>query len=199
MNVSGIPNEAGTALVPAGPARAVEDEGGPVKVRWLSPLTGIRIPSRNVNARNLTAAIYEANPHLTRADLFAVVRYAELCWKFRRLAEYMERLPESGVVRQDAEPRKLLAELRATADVLLRHEAALAITSAARAGLGLDIALIKQLISVDGRPGKELQDLSDAEFATYFEGLLARSEAAKGHDLNSRSVTVAPVEEEVEQ
>jgi len=138
-------------------------------------LAGIRIPSKNVNARNLTAAIYEANPHLGRGDLWAVVRYSELCWKFRRLAEYMERLPESGVVRQDGEPRKLLGELRATGDVLLRHEAALGITSVARAGLGLDVALMRQFISVDGGPPKELPDMTDRELGIYFEGLLARA------------------------
>ncbi len=110
-----------------------------------SALQGVRIPSRNENARQLVFRIYEENPHLQRADLWAVTRYAELSWKFRRLAERMERMEDGGLVRSDGEPRKLLAELRSLSDTLLRHERDLGITVTSRASLGLDVARMRRL------------------------------------------------------
>jgi len=56
-------------------------------------LVGVRIPSRNQHTRDLVERLYGENLHLQRADLLAVTRYAELCWKSRRLGF---RLPASG-------------------------------------------------------------------------------------------------------
>ena len=126
---------ANTAAVP--PANGVV----PVKISARPPaLVAVRIPSRNQHTRDLVVRVYQENPHLQRADLWAVTRYAELSWKFRRLAELMERLPDGGFLRQDMEPRKVLGELRALSGELLRHEAALRLVASSKAALGVDVA-----------------------------------------------------------
>ncbi len=129
---------------------------GAVQISARPPaLVGIRIPSRNENARQLVVRVYEENAHLQRADLWAVTRYAELSWKFRRLSELMERLPDDGLMRKDLEPRKLLSELRALSDTLLRHERDLGITAVARAGLGVDVGRIRKLAEDGASPADE--------------------------------------------
>ena len=128
-------------LRPDQPAVPPANGSGSVKIAARPPaLVGIRIPSRSENVRQLVVRVYEENLHLHRADLWAVTRYAELSWKFRRLSELMERLPDDGLMRKDLEPRKLLSELRALSDTLLRHERDLAVTAAARAAMGANVA-----------------------------------------------------------
>ena len=139
---NGGPEAKLSALSGAGPVVVAQDGSGSVKITARPPaLVGIRIPSRNENARQLVVRVYEENAHLQRADLWAVTRYAELSWKGRRLAELMERLPDDGLMRKDLEPRKLLSELRALSDTLLRHERDLGITAVARAAMGVHIAM----------------------------------------------------------
>ncbi len=47
----------------------------------------------------------------------------------------------AGYLRQaDSEPKKILAELRAFAGELLRHEAALGLVASSKAALGVDVA-----------------------------------------------------------
>jgi len=119
-------------------------------------LVGTRIPSRNQHTRDLVVRLYEENLHLQRADLLAVTRYAELCWKFRRLSELQERMGDTaGYLRADLEPRKILAELRQMADSLLRHEAALALVPSARAALGVDIGKMRALDLAAGMSRRE--------------------------------------------
>ena len=133
-----------SALSGAGRAVVAQDGSGSVKIAARpAALVGVRIPSRNENARSLVVGIYQENPHLRRADLWAVTRYAELSWKFRRLSELIDRMEDgngAGYLRKDHEPRRVLSELRALSGELLRHEAALAVTAAARAAMGVDIA-----------------------------------------------------------
>lgn len=136
---------------------AAQAAAAAVKIDTRPPaLQGVRIPSRNENARQLVARIYEENPHLQRADLWAVTRYSELSWKFRRLNEVMDALGSvevggrevkgaRGLVRADYEPRKLLSELRGLSDAILRLENALAITSGAKASVGVDMAKMETL------------------------------------------------------
>jgi hypothetical protein len=126
-------------VVPQNGSDAVKTSARPLA------LVGVRIPSRHVNARQLVVRVYEENPHLQRADLWAVTRYAELSWKFRRLAERMEEMPGGGLMRADMEPRKLLSELRVLSETLLRHERDLGITAAARAGLGVDLGRLQSM------------------------------------------------------
>ena len=129
----------------SGAGRAVVAQGGSGSVKIAARpvvLVGVRIPSRNENARQLVVRVYEENAHLLRADLWAVTRYAELSWKFRRLSELIDRMEDgngAGYLRKDQEPRRVLSELRALSGELLRHEAALAVTAAARAAMGVDI------------------------------------------------------------
>ena len=135
------PDGAGLRVVVA------QDGAGAVKNSARPPaLVGVRIPSRSENARQLVVGVYEENPHLQRADLLAVVRYAELTWKFRRLGELIDRMgPYGGLVRNDLEPRKLLDVLRAFSETLLHHERDLGITVAARAALGVDVGRMRSL------------------------------------------------------
>lgn len=115
-------------------------DAGAVKVDRPPALVGLRIPSRSQHARNLVVALYQTCGHLGRQDLWTASRWADLAVKYRRLAEYMDRLPgDSGLVTLAGEPRKLLSELRALAAELLRHEAALGITPSSRAALGADL------------------------------------------------------------
>ncbi len=128
---------------------------GPLKTERPLVLVGIRIPSANENVRQLVVRVYQDSPHLQRADLLAVVRYAALTWKFRRLSEMLDRLPEGGVVKiskGDLEPRKAVSELRALAGELLRHEAALGITANSRAALGIDLVRGHSLAELMSRP-----------------------------------------------
>jgi len=147
--------------------------GGAVQISARpSPLVGVRIPSRNQNTRDLVTRIYQENPHLQRSDLWATTRYAELSWKFRRLCELMDRLPDARMpdgavlpnahayIRQDFEPRKLLSELRGLSGELLRHEAALGITAGARAALGVDIGRMRS-IDAASRVGVLRQEAGD--------------------------------------
>ena len=132
----------------SGPSSASASQNGSGSVKIVArpaALVGVRIPSRNENARSLVVRVYEENPHLQRADLWAVTRYAELSWKFRRLAERMERMEDGGLVRSDGEPRKLLAELRSLSDTLLRHERDLGITASSRAALGVNVTRLRDL------------------------------------------------------
>jgi hypothetical protein len=126
---------------------AAQAASGVVKKRPRpAALVGLRIPSRQQHTRDLVVRLYEENVHLQRADLLAVVRYAELCWKFRKLAELQERMGDtSGYLKNDLEPRKILAELRGLADSLLRHEAALALVPSARAALGVDVGRLRSM------------------------------------------------------
>ncbi len=158
-----------------GPASPVQAAAVTVNVTARpAALVGVRIPSRNENARQLVVRVYEENPHLQRADLWAVTRYAELSWKFRRLSELMERMGDAGLVRQDLEPRKLLSELRALSDSILRHERDLGVTASSRAALGVDIGRMRRLTDDAASPVSE-SDLLEME-----ERILARLHDAHG-------------------
>jgi len=105
-----------------------------------------RIPSRNATVRRRAVDLYRECSWLTGADLPAAVRWGTLTEKFRRLAQFLDRLPEGGVVRVvagDVVPYKALeALLRLNAEIT-KLEAALGITAAARAGLGVDVGRIR--------------------------------------------------------
>ena len=141
---NGGPEAKLSALSGAGRAVVAQGGSGSVKISARPPaLVGVRIPSRSENVRQLVVRVYEENLHLHRADLWAVTRYAELSWKFRRLSELIDRMEDgngAGYLRKDMEPRRVLSELRALSGELLRHEGALGITAAARAAMGVDIA-----------------------------------------------------------
>lgn len=121
------------------------------------PLVGIRIPSRNQHTRDLVVRVYEENVHLQRADVWAVTRYAELSWKFRRLSSLMDRMGDAGLIRRDQEPRKLLSELRALSDSILRHERDLGVTAASRAALGVDLSRMRQYAQGSQEPVEEAE------------------------------------------
>ena len=119
-------------------------------------LQGRRIPSRNATARRHVIALYREATWLTGADLPAAVRWATLTVKFGRLAEALDRLPDGGVVKADGDPRKALGELRALSGEITKLEAALGITAAARAALGVNVARMGDLAELmagggDGR------------------------------------------------
>ncbi len=90
---------------------------------------------RSQALRRLVYAIYEQNPHLGPADLRIVARYATLSQRFLRGERMLRRL---GDVTPEGVPSSLAAEQRVLAAELRRHEAALAITTAARAALAVE-------------------------------------------------------------
>ena len=110
-------------------------------------LQGQRIPSRNATVRRYVVGLYEACSWLTVADLPAATRWAHLFDRFRRRAEILDRLPVVKVTSDDAEPRKLDAEQRATSTAMDRIEAALGITASARAALGVNVTRLQDLAS----------------------------------------------------
>ena len=108
----------------------------------VSALQGRRIPSRNKSVRKLVARLFRECTWLAGADLPATVRWAVLSERFRRLAERLDGLPE---LTADNEPRKALAELRALSGEITKLEAALGITAAARAALGVNVGRLGDL------------------------------------------------------
>ena len=128
------------------PSTEVAATGGASRSADRPPsLQGVRIPSRNATVRRYVVGLYEACPWLTVADLPAATRWAHLFDRFRRRAEILDRLPVVKISGDDAEPRKLDAEQRATSTAMDRIEAALGITAAARAGLGVDLGRMRNL------------------------------------------------------
>lgn len=110
-------------------------------------LQGQRIPSRNATVRRYVVTLYEACSWLSVADLPAATRWAHLFDRFRRRASILDRLPVAKISSDDAEPRKLDAEQRATSTAMDRIEAALGITAASRAALGVNVHRMADLAS----------------------------------------------------
>lgn len=136
-------------------ARAIQNAARAVTTMRPEPLRGVRVPSRSMPARRLVVQLYEACPHLSRADLWTAVRWAELSLKFRRLSEYLDMQPEGGVVRMDGEPRKALSEFRQLADAISRHEQALGVSAAARASLGVNVGRMADLAALMAGRGEQ--------------------------------------------
>ena len=109
-----------------------------------------RIPSRNATVRRHVVDLYWVCSWLTGADLAAATRWGTLSVKFRRLAEFLDRLPEGGVVRADKGDVKaykaLETLLRLNAEIT-KLEAALGVTAAARSALGLNVMRMGDLAS----------------------------------------------------
>lgn len=100
-------------------------------------LIGVKIPTRNRQARRLVTTAFRECSWLGRSDLPAMTRLAELYVAIRRIAE---RLDRGGYTKADGDPRKLLGEWRTLMAEARQHEAALGLTAAARASLGVDLA-----------------------------------------------------------
>lgn len=112
------------------------------------PLQDRRIPSRNATVRRRVVDLYRECSWLTGADLPAAARWGTLTEKFRRLAQFLDRLPEGGVVRVakgDVLPYKALETLLRLNAEITKLEAALGVTAAARAGLGVDLTRMRKL------------------------------------------------------
>ena len=159
-------NPATPAVPPANGSRAVSASaeigavGGASRSADRPPaLQGQRIPSRNGTVRRYVVTLYEACSWLTVADLPAATRWAHLFDRFRRRAEILDKLPVVKVTSDDAEPRKLDAEQRATSTAMDRIEAALGITATARAALGVDITRMRKLAGDDGGDGEDVAAL----------------------------------------
>jgi len=107
-----------------------------------------RIPSRNATVRRRVVDLYRECSWLTGADLAAAVRWGTLSEKFRRMAQFLDRLPEGGTVRADKGDvkayRALETLLRLNGEIA-KLEAALGVTAAARAGLGVDLGRMRSL------------------------------------------------------
>ncbi len=131
------------AVPPVNGSRSVAHAGRP------DGLIGVAIPSRNRSVRRRVLALYQVCEWLTAADVSAATRWAVLGEKFRRLAEVLDGLPaEAAVVKissADLEPRKALGELRALSGEMTKLEAALGITAASRAALGVDVGRMRNL------------------------------------------------------
>ena len=117
-------------------------------------LAGVSVPSRNRTIRRRVVALYQVCEWLTGADVAAVVRWAVLGEKFRRLSEVLDRLPVVKVGTDDAEPRKALGELRALSGEMTKLEAALGITAVSRSQLGVNVTRIQDLASAMAQGAK---------------------------------------------
>lgn len=105
-------------------------------------LEGVRIPSRNRQARRLVVTLFSECAWLARPDLPAVARLCELYVVIRRIAE---RLDRDGLLKKDGEGKRLIGEWRGLMAEARAHEAALGITVAARAQLGVDLGRMQAL------------------------------------------------------
>ena len=140
-----------TATAGADDERAVTaaNGSGPVpSKRRRSP-----IPHRNPTVRRRVREMvdvlgYEA----TTGDVYALTRWAHLYEKWRSIGE---RLDRDGDLKKDGDPKKLLGEWRALSDTLSRLEAALGITAAARASLGVDVGRMRKLAGDGASPADE--------------------------------------------
>ena len=129
---SDAPEGAALRVVAAGNgAGAVAQLGRP------SALVGVAIPSRDRTVRRMVVDLYTRCPHLTAADIYAAARACHLYRKIERLGRDLE---DRGLFRADGDPRKAIGEWRQLMAEARAHEAALGITAAARAAMGVDIA-----------------------------------------------------------
>ena len=87
--------------------------------------------------RRMVGELYSRCPHLTGADVYATARLCHLYRKIERLGRDLE---VRGLFRADGDPRKAIGEWRQLLAEARGHEAALGITAAARAAMGVDIA-----------------------------------------------------------
>ena len=111
--------------------------GAVARVGRPSALVGVAIPSRDRTVRRMVVDLYFRCPHLTAADIYAAARACHLYRKIERLGRDLE---ERGLFRADGDPRKAIGEWRQLMAEARAHEAALGITAAARAAMGVDIA-----------------------------------------------------------
>ena len=95
--------------------------------------------------RKLVYEVFRLSPHLTGADVRAVARYAALSRRFMRGER---RLAKLGDTTAAGDPRKLAAEQRSLAAELRQHEAALGITAASRAALGVNVGRMQDLAAM---------------------------------------------------
>ena len=115
-------------------------------------LDGVPVPGgKSHTQRKLVYEVFWQCPHLTGADVRAVARYAALSLRFMRAER---RLRELGETTAAGDPRKLAAEQRFLAAELRQHEAALGITAASRASLGVDLGKMQDLASLMARRGE---------------------------------------------
>lgn len=109
-------------------------------------LDGVPVPGgKSHTQRKLVYEVFWQCPHLTGADVRAVARYAALSLRFMRGERRLRELGETTVA---GDPRKLAAEQRFLAAELRQHEAALGITAASRASLGVDLGRMADLAAL---------------------------------------------------
>lgn len=116
-----------------------------------SNLDGVPVPGgKSHTLRKFVYQVFRLSPHLCGPDVIAVARYAALSLRFMRGERRLAKLGETTAA---GEPRKLASEQRFLAAELRMHEAALGITAASRAALGVNVVRMQDLASLmAGRP-----------------------------------------------
>ena len=90
----------------------------------------------------MVVGLYERCPHLSEADVYAAAR---LCHLYRKIERMGKDLQDRGLFKADGDPRKAISEWRQLMAEARAHEAALGITAAARAALGVDVGKMRSL------------------------------------------------------
>ncbi len=139
--MAGVDGEDDQLSVVSAPQRATAPVNGASDVAEKGRQRRVLSPSRAVRNR-VREMILSLGYEPTPGDIHALTRWAHLFEVWRRMAA---RLDRDGFLRQDGDPKKLLAEWRALSAELSRLEAALGITAAARAALGVDVARMRDL------------------------------------------------------
>lgn len=137
------PYAATAAKADPGPVSAVKTGVGQVApLDRPSGLQGVAIPSRDRSVRRMVVGLYERCPHLSEADVYAAAR---LCHLYRKIERIGKDLQDRGLFKADGDPRKAISEWRQLMAEARAHEAALGITAAARAALGVDISRMRSM------------------------------------------------------
>lgn len=105
-------------------------------------LQNVAVPSRDRSVRRTVVDLFERCPHLTEADVYAAAR---LCHLYRKIERIGKDLQDRGLFKADGDPRKAISEWRQLMAEARAHEAALGITAAARAALGVDISRMRSM------------------------------------------------------
>ena len=108
-------------------------------------LRGVRIPARTRQGRRWVYRLFTACPWLALPDVPAAARLGDL---YAAISRVSARLDRDGLTTASGDPRKLLAEWRALLAEARAHEAALGITAAARASLGVNVGKMADLAAL---------------------------------------------------
>ncbi len=137
------PYAATAAETDGGPASPVQTDSGRVAPPDRPPgLQDVAIPSRDRSVRRMVVGLFERCPHLSEADVYAAAR---LCHLYRKIERIGKDLQDRGLFKADGDPRKAISEWRQLMAEARAHEAALGITAAARAALGVDVGKMRSL------------------------------------------------------